>query len=42
MKLMNILKRIKCKITFCVGSKCSLNDNENYSNNNEKEMYIDD
>ena len=27
MGLKNILKKIKCKIFFCVGSKCSYNEN---------------
>jgi len=26
MGLKNLLKKIKCKMTFCIGSKCSYNE----------------
>jgi len=43
MGLKKILKKIKCKIFFCVGSKCSYNENGkgkikiNYNDNEIKE-----
>jgi len=29
MGLKNLLKKIKCKMTFCIGSKCSYNEEGN-------------
>jgi hypothetical protein len=34
--MLKLLKKVKCKIFFCCKSKCSINDDDYQTRNNEK------